>query len=246
MLKMLVIEDNVIQCKQLVNFISSISLDIKLYSMSFCGNEALEIIKNELVDMIFLDLVLPDISGLEILQFIENNHLEKYKQSVIIVSGNVNLYPDLINNPYIYSIIPKPVKWSILSNCLNEFIAEKESLVNEYYIKSKIYEELEYLCYNLSHIGTTYLCECIFLLYFSDNYDDNLSKNIYPIVAKKYGTTPNNIKCNIFQATNISYYECEENKLKSYFYNFLHSKPKTKDVISEVLKHLNKNTYIKM
>lgn len=45
MFNMLVIEDDALQCKQLVNIISSSISNIKLYSMSFNGEEALEIIK---------------------------------------------------------------------------------------------------------------------------------------------------------------------------------------------------------
>ena len=73
MFNILIIEDDAIQCKQLVNFISSSITDLKLYSMTFDGNEALEIIKNKKIDIIILDLLLPDISGLNILQYIEEN-----------------------------------------------------------------------------------------------------------------------------------------------------------------------------
>lgn len=245
MLNMIIIEDDAIQCKQLVNFISSSVSDLKLYSMCFCGKEALQIIKDEKVDIIFLDLELPDISGMQILKFIEDNNLEKYKNSIIVVSGNTYLYPDLSHNPYIYAIIQKPVNSEILTKCLREVSNDKKHPTNESFIKLKINKELEYLCFNFSHIGTQYLCECIYLLYSNNKYDSNLSKDIYPVVAKKFSTTVNNVKCDIFQATNISYYECEEYKMKEYFCSFSSSKPKTKDVISEVLKHLDNNIHIK-
>ena len=183
--------------------------------MCFCGKEALQIIKDEKVDIIFLDLELPDISGMQILKFIEDNNLEKYKNSIIVVSGNTYLYPDLSHNPYIYAIIQKPVNSEILTKCLREVSNDKKHPTNESFIKLKINKELEYLCFN------------------------------YPVVAKKFSTTVNNVKCDIFQATNISYYECEEYKMKEYFCSFSSSKPKTKDVISEVLKHLDNNIHIK-
>ena len=61
MFNMLVIEDDALQCKQLVNIISSSISNIKLYSMSFNGEEALEIIKNSDIEIILMDLILPDI-----------------------------------------------------------------------------------------------------------------------------------------------------------------------------------------
>ena len=239
MLNVLIVEDNVTQCKQLVNFISSSIPNVKLYSMSFSGAEAIEILKSEQIDLIILDLQLPDISGIEILNFIEDNSLNKYKNSVVIVSGYAHLYPNLIHNQYIHNIMPKPVSFPKLLELLKKAENDKKNLDDRLTIMTRINEELKYLCYNFSHIGTEYIRECIFLLYINNINTLNLSKRIYPIIAKKFHTTVNNVKCNIFQASNISYYECEETKLKKYFQNCLDSKPKPKDIIIQILNHIN-------
>lgn len=71
MLNMLVIEDNVIECQQLINIISSQISDLKLYSMTFNGKDALDILEKDKIDIILLDLILPDISGINIIEYIE-------------------------------------------------------------------------------------------------------------------------------------------------------------------------------
>lgn len=238
MLNMLIVEDNIFQCKQLINFISSSNPEIKLYKMCFSGKEALQEIKNNNIDIIFLDLKLPDISGNNIIDFIQKNNLEKYKNSIIIISSYLHLFPHLLKNPYIYATISKPINIELLNTYIKSLINEKRYLLNENIIKSQIDKELEYLHYNLSHIGSIYLRECIYLIYIHNDYISNLSKKVYPIIAKKFSVSPNNVKCNIFQATNISYFESDEEILNKYFNRYLISKPKTKDVICEILYHL--------
>lgn len=64
---------------------------------------------------------------------------------------------------------------------------------------------------------------------------DNLQRDIYPIVAKTYHKTINNIKCNINNATEAMYYKCEARFLKEYFSFYDDRKPTTKTVVYTVL-----------
>lgn len=238
MLNMLVIEDNVIECQQLVNIISSHISNIKLYSMTFNGEEALDILKKNKIDVILLDLILPGISGINILEYIEKNKLYNYEKSIIIVSGETYMHPELINNPYIYSCYQKPVLFDNIIQCLENIIIDKENDSKQLNIKNKINNELDKLNFNFSYIGTQYLSECIYEIFINNFLSFNLSKDIYPIIARKHSTNVNNIKCNIFQATLNSYYDCEQNKLEKYFKRYFYEKPKTKDIIYTILEYI--------
>ena len=107
-------------------------------------------------------------------------------------------------------------------------------------IKNKIYKELNELNYNFSYIGTQYLCEIIYEIYVTEKTTKNLSKNVYPIIARKHSTTINTVKCNIFHATMNSYYDCDQNKLERYFGRRFLSKPTTMDVINKILDNIKK------
>lgn len=102
--------------------------------------------------------------------------------------------------------------------------------------RNKIIQELQYLNYNLKYNGTRYLAETILELHNKKEFFyDNLSRNIYPVIAKKYQKTVNNIKCNITQATKIMYYDCNQDILDNYFGINYNSQPKVKEVIFQVL-----------
>lgn len=59
--------------------------------MAHSGQEALEIIEQRAVDIILLDLNLPDISGVDIIKKITIKNIEKYKKSIILISGDTKM-----------------------------------------------------------------------------------------------------------------------------------------------------------
>ena len=94
--------------------------------------------------------------------------------------------------------------------------------------------------YNLSYCGTKYLIDSIYYAYKEGEFfDGNLTRKIYPIVARKYSKTCNNIKCNITRATDMMFYECEETKLLKYLKFQVISKPGTKLIIEAILNKIN-------
>lgn len=126
---------------------------------------------------------------------------------------------------------------------VNNYKWNKKKDINSKSANSKkimqiIKEELEKLNYNSSYKGTRYLEDSIYLVYKSKYEKDNLTKEIYPIIAKRYNTSVENVKCNIIQASNNSYYECPQEIMEKYFGFPLISKPKTKDIIYAVIRKI--------
>ncbi|MCI8470459.1 MAG: response regulator [Clostridia bacterium] len=242
MVNVLVIEDNFYYSKSLINILADTNPKMRLCKISTNGKEAIEILKNQenAIDIILLDLKLPHYNGIEILNYIKSNNLIKYKNSIIVISGEVELLTQIRNNPYLYSYINK---MSGLDNALNEInklieIKEEEKSSIEY----RVVEELRKLHYNFLYIGTKYLEESILLMYNKDNWENiKLEKDIYPILSKKHKKTVNNIKTNIINATDLMYYDCESKILNEYFKICENEKPTPKIVISTVIDKLKYN-----
>lgn len=109
MQKILIIEDNIFQSKQIINYISQNNEKLKIYCIAYTYNEAIKIIEKGSVDIIILDLNLPDISGVEIIKYIEKNKLSKYVKSILVISGNSYLCSLIYDSPYVFSIIKKTI-----------------------------------------------------------------------------------------------------------------------------------------
>lgn len=239
MLEILVIDDNLCFVKNLVNNTKK----IKISGIATTYKEAIENINNKNFDLILLDLNLIESNGIEVLQYLKNINDKQYINSVIIISS----YPDMIlkirENPFVYTTINKIEIFDKLEETLNSYsILNNKEIYNEL-IKSKIIKQLEYLGYNLSYVGTSYLQDIIYIIIQQNlNTNFNLKKDIYPFLYEKYKKSYNNIKSNINKATEIMYYECDENRLKEYFnVSAIIEKPKPKYVIAHIVKKILEN-----
>lgn len=206
MVNVLVIEDNFQYSKNLINALSDNS-EVKSCKISTDGKEAINIIKDPKnnIDIILLDLKLPKYNGNQILDYMESNKLVKFKNSVIVISGEIDLILQIRNSPYLFSYINKTSGMEKILQEIEKLITIKED--DKSLIEYKICNELETLHYNFSYVGTKYLMETILLLYNTKLWEDiKLEKDIYPIISKKYKKSVNNIKCNIIHATNEMFF----------------------------------------
>lgn len=106
-------------------------------------------------------------------------------------------------------------------------------------IEYRISQELKKLNYNFSYIGTQYLLEILVLLY-NNGYTSKikLKKDVYPILAKKYKKSINNIKTNIINACDLMYYDCQLDIIEKYFGLVYNEKPTPKLIIATILEKL--------
>lgn len=161
------------------------------------------------------------------------NFLKNYYSNVTILNtskGNFNKI-NIDTNDFLVLIFKNEYNVQKNSKCI-DFVNK------EMQIRNDIKKELNYLHYNYSHKGTRYLEECIYQLYIKGEDNDNLSKDIYPLIAEKYRTNVNAVKCNINKANNSSYFECEEARMEEYFGFSVQTRPTTKEIIYAIMNKL--------
>ena len=239
MQNLLIVEDDLIQSHLLANFICREVQYIRLYNIASTGKDAINIIKEEKVDIILLDLKLPDMTGIDIINYIEEHNITKYKSSIIIVTGEMDLLKQIIGNNYVYNYSSKVNGFDSIINSIKKLVNENQHHIEMNLINEQIKLELQKLNFDFSYIGTKYLYECICECFYKDNiYNINFKKEIYPIISQKYNKTINSVKTSICQSTSIMYCNTDEKLLSNYLgYNII-NKPKPKDVIITVLEKL--------
>lgn len=236
---LLIIEDDIIQSHFMVNYICKEIPNIRLYNIATTGKEALNIINEKKVDIIILDLNLPDMTGIDILNYIDANNIQNFTSSIIIVTGEMELLRQVKNNKNIFTYCSKVNGYRTIINDIKKLLYEKQKNHNNDLVTEQIKNELQKLKFNFSYIGTKYLCDCIKECYDrEDIYNINLKSDIYPILAKKYNKTINSIKSCIFKSILIMYYESSEQNLSEYFGYKIITKPKTKDIIFSVIQKI--------
>lgn len=213
MIKTLIVDDNLHYMKNMLNNILNKFENIQvLYMVSTC-NESIDIISKNQIDLIFLDLRLPDYNGFKIIEKIEILDLIK-KPKIIIVSGDTKLLKQAIINNNVAEIINKIDDIDNIYKKIERIVRDINYEVNREEIERKILKEVLNLGYKLKYKGTQYIIEAIRFIYACNNINliDNLEQNIYKYLSVKYNKSINNIKTNIIKATN----EREKEKKKLY------------------------------
>lgn len=237
MVNILIADDNIYYAKALMNVINKDTKDsMKVTHIAIDGKETLDILQNNEIDIILLDLKMPIYDGLDILEKLNKEKLDKYKESIIVISEEIEMLYKINNQPYVYCCLDKSCSISKIIDKINELIKSKNNEKIQRAIENKIVKQLQYLNYNLSHKGTQYLIDAIMLIYNSGDYDIfNLKKDVYPIIAKRYNKSIHNIKCDINKANDYMYRVCKRERVKKYFKFFDDSKPTVKNVIYTIL-----------
>ncbi len=121
-------------------------------------------------------------------------------------------------------------------------VVNKNNQIVKKEIRTKIRNELKKLNFKFLYDRTTYLLETIYILYTLNMcFNFNLEKDVYPIIANKYGTSSHNIKNDISNAIEKMYYDCDEKILEDYIDDYDFSKPKPKMVIRAILKRIKES-----
>lgn len=119
--KVLICEDSLTAAYCIKNMLATLG-----YSADVATNakETLELLKNNKYDLLTLDILLPDVSGLELAKEIQK--IEKTKDLPIIVISTANQKENQINfDNNIICWLEKPFGITSLEEAINKIVAEK-------------------------------------------------------------------------------------------------------------------------
>ena len=244
MINILLIDDNVDFAKNLMLYMNKTYEFLRVFGIATDGKEALNLLnKLSNIDIILLDLNLPKYSGINILNKLSIQQKEKYQKSIIIISGeNYLMRSNELNNKMIYSIISKITPLKVICKQIEKLVIEKEKHIKQKNIKKLIINHLLLLGYDISHKGTNYLIDIIYQSILSGKeVIENLNKEIYPNLSRKYSRNICSIKISINRATSNMFYNCEEAKLKEYFTLVDVNKPTTKTIINTIINKVHED-----
>ena len=143
-----------------------------------------------------------------------NDFFKIYKEELIVLSDT-----DLSN-----------INQIVNSFCFNYSLKDRRDI---------IIRELKYLGYNFKYSGSQYLTDAILYGYLNKEAGlDNLQGYLYPIIAKSYDKSIQNVKNSIMKATEHMYYDCDVNRLKTYFSLPEDIRPSIKEIISTFLRKI--------
>ena len=244
MINVLIVSKSISCCKNLIYNVINQNEELKIVGVANNKKEM-----NKIIEKMNIDIILMDLKSCEVNKYINSKIIEEnITPYSIIVLSDENIEKNECINKYIYEYANyKADSFEDIICAINNllkikitpkfFDSKKDNF--EDIIKGKIKKELKYLGYNFYYKGTKYLVDAIYILYnMKDYYNKILKRDIYPIISKKYNTSINNIKCNIRNATDLMFFDCNEYRLMEYLKECSLPKIGAKKVILAVLEHI--------
>ena len=235
MINLMLVDDNKNYVDSLFKYIVRGNDKIRLCDIGYDGKEAINSILELKPDIILLDLNLPNINGLEILDLLEK---EKIHTNIIVLSGINELILKVRKNPNVKYIISKLAGFTEILRIVNEIVSEID---NKNY-ENSIEEILKSFGFNMNALGTKYLIKSILLSIKNPEYLENIENELYSKVAIIYNVRKDKVKWNINCAIKSMWrYTTDRISTGNYFNRRNSEKPSSGDIINTMVSKLTKN-----
>ena len=207
--KVLVIDDNKELVKMIKEYFSVVpNIDVVLEAND--GKEGINLIDNRKddFDIIVLDLVMPNKDGLNVLEYLHDNNIDK--KVIVLTSYNAQEMISKVANLGASYFMLKPFELADLEakiNNLKKRINNKGESIDLFNnnLQLSITKTLHELGVP-SHIkGYQYIREGITLVYKKPDIIGGITKELYPEIAKKYDSTVSRVERAIRHAIEVSW-----------------------------------------
>ncbi len=236
--RVLIADDNQDFSRTLSSYINNQD-DMEVISIAKDGNEAVEMIAKNNPDIVLLDVIMPHLDGLGVLEKV--NEMETSKKPVCIMLSAVG--QDKITQKAIslgaeYYVV-KPFDIELLIKRIKEIKYHQPNQTSNYFItreikpqyielsidESKKEENLEALVTNIIHEvgvpahikGYQYLREAIMMVVNDIDVINQITKSLYPKIAAKYNTTPSRVERAIRHAIEVAWGRGQQEAVESIF-----------------------------
>ena len=218
-IKIGIADDNREFCDILTDLLSERE-DIDLVFVSHDGNKTIELIKTKQPDILILDMIMPYLDGLGVLEEINEMELEKYPHTIVLSAvGQEPITQKAIALGAEYYLV-KPFNLEILMKRLNQLAGihkeegkmqyAKAVMNNENEDKSRLLEiEITNIIHEIgvpAHIkGYHYLRDALIMVVEDIELLGAVTKELYPAIARENNTTPSRVERAIRHAIEVAW-----------------------------------------
>lgn len=231
----MVVDDNKYYIDAFFKFIIRGNHNIRLTELSYDGIHALSSIIELKPDVIILDLDLPKLNGMQILEELQKNNINT---NIIVLSARLDLIAKVKLDNNVKYIIPKTSGFPAILDAIKSISAN----IEETYCEEKINAEFKRFGFNMNSLGTKYLIRAILLARNNEEFLKNIEKNLYAKVGIIFNSRKEKVKWNINRAIQSMWRYTPNSIETSDFFNRRNSeKPSASDVINTMVSYLNSN-----
>ncbi|MGM9534544.1 MAG: sporulation transcription factor Spo0A [Intestinibacter sp.] len=256
-IKIVLADDNKDFCQVLKEYLSN-EEDIEILGIAKDGVEALQLVQEKEPDLLVLDVIMPHLDGLGVIEKLNAMNLSKMPKIIVLSAvGQDKITQTAINLGADYYIV-KPFDFVIFINRIRELVLNKPVSPQ---VKTKPVAELQMMRTNEApkaaagnieteitniiheigvpaHIkGYLYLREAIKMVIDNVELLGAVTKELYPSIAKKFNTTPSRVERAIRHAIEVAWSRGKVdtiNKLFGYTVHTTKGKPTNSEFIAMI------------
>lgn len=239
--RILIVDDSKSLCAQIKDYIDKQD-DFQLAGIAYNGLEALQIIKENIPDVILLDIIMPHLDGIGVLERLASANSQNRPRVIILTAlAQESVTQRAISLGADYYIL-KPFDFNILGTRIRQLIDGRN--VNRYN-KTTGTKSYDIAVTNIIHEmgvpahlkGYHYLRDAILMTIRDVSLLGAVTKEMYPMIAEKYQTTPSRVERAIRHAIELSWNRgnvAMMTKFFSYTINLERGKPTNSEFIAMV------------
>lgn len=206
-IRILVADDNREFCELVGQYIQN-QPDFKLVGTALNGRQVLELVQQEMPDVILLDIIMPHLDGLGVLEQINQLVLDRRPRVILLTAfGQESIAQRVVDLGADYYIL-KPFDFGVLAKRIRQ-IASAEPRRSTPSEPRNLDVEVTGVLHEIgvpAHIkGYLYLREAICLVVQRVELLGGITKELYPAIAKKYNTTPSRVERAIRHAIEVAW-----------------------------------------
>ncbi|WP_332695904.1 sporulation transcription factor Spo0A [Halalkalibacter lacteus] len=240
-IKVCIADDN----RELVNLLNeyiSTQNDLQVVGTAYNGQECLSLIEEQEPDVLILDIIMPHLDGLAVLERINKLNLKKKPNIIMLTAfGQEDVTKKAVDLGAAYYVL-KPFDMEVLITNIREVSGQTRSFIQQSSTHSYISNHQKDRSFNLdasitsiiheigvpAHIkGYMYLREAITMVYNDIELLGSITKVLYPDIAKKFNTTSSRVERAIRHAIEVAWSRGNIDSISSLFgYTVSHSKAK--------------------
>ncbi|MBN6186001.1 sporulation transcription factor Spo0A [Aneurinibacillus sp. BA2021] len=189
--------------------------DIEVVGVAFNGNDVLNLFNHTLPDVLILDIVMPHLDGLAVLEQIRGMKLPVMPKIIMLTAfGQEEITKKAVELGASYYIL-KPFDMEVLANRLRQ-VAGLSPSVSHNLRSPSLPPKGKNLDQNITNIiheigvpahikGYLYLREAITMVYNDMELLGSITKILYPEIAKKFNTTASRVERAIRHAIEVAW-----------------------------------------
>jgi len=256
-IKIVLADDNKDFCQLLKEYLSN-EEDIEILGIAKDGIEALDLVQKTQPDLLVLDVIMPHLDGLGVLEKINGMNLSKFPKVIIlsavgqdkITQRAINLGADYyVIKPFDFEIFIERIRQMTNESSVRNNISEpkRQSMQNAQNRPSLVTNNrsLEAEITNIIHEigvpahikGYLYLREAITMVVGNIELLSAVTKELYPSIAKKFNTTSSRVERAIRHAIEVAWSRGKVDTINTLFGYTVHNergKPTNSEFIAMV------------